>query len=1012
MLEVKNLYKVYRPKKGVPVTALKDVSLKFPEKGMVFILGKSGSGKSTLLNVLGGLDNYDDGEIIIKGKSSKHFSQSDFDSYRNTYLGFIFQEYNILNEFNVAANISLALELQGKKASKDAVEKILTEVDLSGYGNRKPAELSGGQKQRVAIARALVKDPEIILADEPTGALDSNTGLQVFDTLKKLSRDKLVIVVTHDRDFAELYGDRVIEFKDGVVISDIEKYSARAKAVGKGLSIIDDKIIRIKKGYTLTAEDLPVLNKYLRDNEALISTDEKSNKDLKRFARIDDEGNKESFKDTDESKIVYSDKKNFRLIKSRLPFKNSLKIGASSLKNKPVRLIVTIILSVIAFTMFGLADTIASYDKYDATYNSIVDSDIDGVSFQKNQQFKYNETDDYYNTRTLKIDDSDLTFLNEKTGLTFAPVYSDSSYGSAISFSDNILDGSQQSYYYSVTSLGGVVETDPEMLEKAKYTVYGTLPSAYDEVAISYYYYELLANYGYRNNDGLEITSSEIISPEAFLAKKPTAFSRFYESVFSERGSFRITAIIDTKLDSEHFSSLKEKNPNALSLMFLENELKSTVEYGYHGMAFVKKGFFNDALFKNETVSDKFMDLSAGNSNAGLYYSDPTLNTSYSISQIYTIANFGRTSNELDTVFFETGKTSLEKGEVLISAANFFNFVYSMYPDDDTAITMFSESNNFSPYVFIEIGPQKLAEAGLLPEGVTVENFAETEPYELERLFSDAIDADRSAYKAFHQKYVLEKYSSFFESKNIFSRIANMTFDFSYNADNVFENKPASVKGIYFYHFERENNFDDYSITISESDYLSLSSLNSGKYAFALAYLDDNAKLRPAIDLNYADPVNDTYYRIQNGVMSTLNTVNNLVETLSKVFLYVGLALAAFSALMLTNFISTSVAYKKHEIGILRAVGAKSGDVYGIFANESLIIALINFVLSVIATVAAVFIINNTLRNQYNFTLTILNFGIRQLGIMLGVSVGVALIASFVPSYRISRKKPIDAIRR
>ena len=223
------------------MTTLKDVSLKFPEKGMVFILGKSGSGKSTLLNVMGGLDNYDDGEIIIKGKSSKNFSQSDFDSYRNTYLGFIFQEYNILNEFNVAANIALALELQGKKATKDAVEKILTEVDLSGYGNRKPAELSGGQKQRVAIARALVKDPEIILADEPTGALDSNTGLQVFDTLKKLSRDKLVIVVTHDRDFAELYGDRVIEFKDGVVISDIEKYSAQAKTVGKGLSVIDEK---------------------------------------------------------------------------------------------------------------------------------------------------------------------------------------------------------------------------------------------------------------------------------------------------------------------------------------------------------------------------------------------------------------------------------------------------------------------------------------------------------------------------------------------------------------------------------------------------------------------------------------------------------------------------------------------------------------------------------------------------------------------------------------------------
>ena len=207
MIEVKNLKKTYKPKKGAAVQALKGINLKFEEKGLVFILGKSGSGKSTLLNMLGGLDKFDDGEIIIKGKSSKQFTQSDFDSYRNTFIGFIFQEYNILNDFTVGANIALAMELQGRKPTKEELNKILDEVDLTGFASRKPNELSGGQKQRVAIARALIKNPEIIMADEPTGALDSNTGKQVFDTLKKLSKDKLVIVVSHDRDFAEQYGD-------------------------------------------------------------------------------------------------------------------------------------------------------------------------------------------------------------------------------------------------------------------------------------------------------------------------------------------------------------------------------------------------------------------------------------------------------------------------------------------------------------------------------------------------------------------------------------------------------------------------------------------------------------------------------------------------------------------------------------------------------------------------------------------------------------------------------------
>ena len=224
MIEAKNLKKVYKTKKGVVVKALDDISVKLPDTGMVFILGKSGSGKSTLLNVLGGLDSFDSGEIIIKGTSAKAFKQSHYDSYRNTYIGFIFQEYNVLEELTVGANVALAIELQGRKPTDDEINKILKKVDLDGYGQRKPNELSGGQKQRVAIARALVKNPEIIMADEPTGALDSATGRQVFDTLKSLSKEKLILIVSHDREFSEQYADRIIELADGKIISDVKRH--------------------------------------------------------------------------------------------------------------------------------------------------------------------------------------------------------------------------------------------------------------------------------------------------------------------------------------------------------------------------------------------------------------------------------------------------------------------------------------------------------------------------------------------------------------------------------------------------------------------------------------------------------------------------------------------------------------------------------------------------------------------------------------------------------------------
>ena len=254
MLEIKHLSKTYKTKHN-EVYALKDINLSIQDKGMVFILGKSGSGKSTLLNVLGGLDSFDEGEISICGKSSKDFKQSDFDSYRNTFIGFIFQEYNVMNNFTVKENIALALQLQGKKADDTQIQEILEEVDLSGLGNRKPNELSGGQMQRVAIARALIKHPEIIMADEPTGALDSHTGKQVLDTLKKLSKDKLVLIVSHDKEFAKNYADRIIELADGQVISDTSKERAAPARSKNGVSIVENEFINISNVEMLKEED-------------------------------------------------------------------------------------------------------------------------------------------------------------------------------------------------------------------------------------------------------------------------------------------------------------------------------------------------------------------------------------------------------------------------------------------------------------------------------------------------------------------------------------------------------------------------------------------------------------------------------------------------------------------------------------------------------------------------------------------------------------------------------------
>lgn len=220
MLEIKNLKKHYIMKGAAPVEALRGINLTIGDTGMVFILGKSGSGKSTLLHILGGLDTPTEGEIILEGKSTKDFTPRDWDDYRNRYVGFVFQEYNLLAEFSVKENIGLALQLQGEKPTPNRIAEALARVELEGLESRNPTQLSGGQKQRVAIARALIKKPKIIFADEPTGALDNATGNAILSLLKELSSEQLVIVVSHDREFAETYGDRVIEIADGLIVAD------------------------------------------------------------------------------------------------------------------------------------------------------------------------------------------------------------------------------------------------------------------------------------------------------------------------------------------------------------------------------------------------------------------------------------------------------------------------------------------------------------------------------------------------------------------------------------------------------------------------------------------------------------------------------------------------------------------------------------------------------------------------------------------------------------------------
>ena len=1170
MLEIKGLTKIYRSKTGEEVRALDRVDIAFPETGMVFILGKSGSGKSTLLNIMGGLDSYDSGEFIIKGKSSRDFAGSDFDAYRNTFIGFIFQEYNVLDDFTVGANIGLALELQGKKASPEAIGGILEQVGLTSFAKRKPNELSGGQKQRVAIARALVKDPQIIMADEPTGALDSATGKQIFDALKLLSKNKLVLVVSHDRDFAERYADRIVELSDGRIVSDVTKHEHESERVSAGIERIGGSILRIKAGYTLTAEDVRMINDYLAANasDVLVSGDGRVNDELRSAAGISETGATAVFEKTKENEdysLKRYEKKDSKFIRSRLPIKDAVRIGASGLKHKKFRLVMTIFLSLIAFAMFGFADTLAAYQKMDATVNSIYDSNLRNASFSLGVRHTstYADGDNYtyYNDATLN--DEDIAYLKEQTGLAFVPVFTGGNiYSGGFSVS-NAMTGYTGGTEVFGGKLNGLVAMTPDMLSSVGLQANaGRLPTASGELAITELLYRQFNEYGFKDT----VTQEEVQPDKLTMAddgSKTSIIGKHLE-IRSSNGSnmvLKIVGVVDTQFDYERYAAFLPSDENSrpdpnennvLSQMVLQMELETEMGYGFHALGFAHEDDI-DTLSKGAytiqrelgtymSIGDSNMQLSvaitripsSGEEKDGVIYETnihsvagnkalaylpitwldgektalgeneiilPLYMLSYLLPQKFTFSvDFGTLDTYMTAKYGEAW--TRDRGDFSNLYDNLLSAAYAYYEGEGLTYeeTVTKMQTDVFPFFLAELGIELPEEGmtilygnyyelenllrsmsndkGLISVSVEHSQIESTLRYlhaehaiKTHDLLNDPVfmgnmlayyyggdaggrPADEIAREAvfYYLNYHLTWPELGYESnayglsgrelealvKSVFTK--NLDVDVSSLSQNVSftlatsewrdgtsVNTGSNSRSYKVVGFYDTSNYPYGELAISETlynEFLAWRIENMGEYgsiedvadhadgiwAYALAPLPkDKDVLEKLVAISYAEG-DDLHFTLRNYVMDTLDTFNEFIEMGAKVFLYIGLGFAVFSALLLMNFISTSISYKKREIGVLRAVGARSSDVFKIFFSEALIIALINFVLSTVVVVAGVFTLNTLVHNE-GLTVTLLSYGPRQFILMLVISIGVALLASFLPVNRIAKKKPVDAIK-
>ena len=1070
MLEVKNLTKVYKTKGGADVNALDGVTMRFPETGMVFLLGKSGSGKSTLLNVCGGLDSPTSGEIIVKGRSSKNFSQSDFDSYRNTFIGFIFQEYNILNEFSVEDNIALALELQGKPKDKKAIAELLEEVDLTGYAKRKPNTLSGGQKQRIAIARALVKQPEIIMADEPTGALDSATGKQVFDTLKKLSKTKLIVVVSHDRDFAEQYGDRIIELKDGKIISDITKTQEEQRPVSGNVTAIGDTLC-LKAGAELTDKDFNEIKAFLKSakTDVVIASGERDVKAFKEVSRITDDGKKEVFRDTNENELAKKDYKpeDSKFIRSKLPMKHAMKLGASGLKTKPFRLIFTILLSTIAFVMFGLFSTMMLYDKETTLYQSIDDANPQVLRISKKyRQFQYNQSEEddepyvYDEEFMTAMTKTELDSLSSKFGSESFGVVALATSWNGFDSKEIALDSTEAvgRYYSNKLAYFGYLPENNGM--RSRITV-GQYPASDNEICISSYTASVLVAHKLGN----ATTVNDLIDKTITLRLDMLGDTQF-----------KICGIFNSDDDilASKYSSLQEASQRLDSeAESLLKKFSAELADGMHLVAFTTENVQNLVRENRQSYTYEQSPLeSMSNYKYRLSYKD---NGDYDLSAYYLKAS--ELTSVAETKFFDNSNTALDDNEVFVtpyllsqmmnsSTGELYNTAEQEYRDaretfNNTPPQEFFVNVEFWEFYNGNYSEQEINADNAIKKGyeffqevINKPEYAELKAQMTRnqvmskyiKLTIQGVEIEQSV-SSFLSTVVHNSNLNYGENESLtptktdkmlilnalIPEFKNADFTFTGKAMNVEGDntavsrgqKPLKVVGLII-----TDNTQEY-IALSDATYEHFKAISDAenpnyhssrswretKYqkpadgVYDAIYIPYNSSLKSELSMfSFEWAEDDSRLCISHAVGDALEMVNAMIDEMSQIFMWIGIVMAVFAALLLSNFISVSISHKKRDIGILRAVGARSFDVFKIFFSESFLIAIISIIVSLIGCFVACSAINTEMGSALS-GVSLFVFGPMSALILIGVAVVTAIVATFLPVYNAAKKKPVESIR-
>lgn len=987
MIKISNLSKVYKSKRRKRCYALNRINLTLPDTGLVFVLGKSGSGKSTLLNLIGGLDNITSGSIEVDGNDLSTFREGDFCNYRNSHIGFIFQDYHLIEELTVYDNIVLSLNLCREK-DRGRVKEALARVDLAGYEDRYPSELSGGEQQRVAIARAIIKNPHIILADEPTGNLDTATATSIISLLKELSRDCLILIVSHNVNDANAYADRIIELRRGEVIGD----RTRNPDFVEGVTYSGGRLV-YPEGVPLSDNDVNLIN---RCNGVPMTV------------------RRDKFLSTRPAVRV---KRNVKIQNKRLSRSKELRLSGVFLKNKAFSIAASAVMVSVIMVILSLAQTIINFDANKIITDEMIKYGQESLYISKtvSEDVQKLLSRNYH----VEVDEGDIQAIYDAgyEGNAY-PVYNVTAHIAQVTNAQGIVSSNFKDSVYISESFGTMV-VDDDFLERkfdgAKYHAVAKRqdPAGViitDYVADAMMLYTKYAGQDYRSLLGEFVLRTDYIRPQIYVnAVIDTGYRERYADLFSRISEGQYKSTNDLYADEEYLAFMREVYDSlgynySTNQNFAEDYKKSdyntnyiwahdiyingTKCNNYRSTCLVRYKFsvsthLTANWYYTETAPEipegaKYIRVAYGNDNAGAKYKSAVLK-------------------------FSNGESATEEQ---------LNFEYQVWLNAGTGETSVKTATHFTT--------SRVSDYIEIPEGCTItEFFAFTEAVHAYCCFYDENKNFISSYIPVGSEDLPEG------SIHMYYEDYNALFGTNYTTSNLDTFVPHTAVLSHFYEYDIDMNDPIYSgevtiarlVSTTESWRVSADIIEDSKpdtYVYGL-YLDGMDGIGGA--LNATDKLN---YEYQSSAVEGIRTMTKAVNVFVPIFELINIVMCVGVIMIFVSFSTKAIKDKMHEIGILKALGTKNGTIFRVFGLHVGLIALITCALSTVGYYHFIDLANTVLFESMTELVpdsyTVLNLKFFSFMPTVAIAncvliVALALLSLIFPMIKIKQIKPVKIIK-